>query len=169
VSFFSLIVLLGCALPATDGHATSLDASSSSAFLRQVGQTAHYRYVDTVTSPKKTKGYSPPPSSSAAMQISQQCHRTRSSKRQKADLVGKGYGSFQSAWRTLEGIETMSMIRKGRVRWVAKATLLRKHGSSLSSSLSLPNFSLTFTTELRFSSVGSKLRNETIHPDMWFA
>jgi hypothetical protein len=42
--------------------------------------------------------------------------------------------------------------------------LLRKRGSSLSSSLSLPNFSLTFTTELRFSFVGSKLRNETPNP-----
>ncbi len=34
--------------------------------------------------------------------------------------LAKGYGSFQSAWRTLEGIETMHMIRKGRVRWLAK-------------------------------------------------
>jgi hypothetical protein len=42
--------------------------------------------------------------------------------------LAKGYGSFQSAWRTLEGIETMSMIRKGRVRGVAKATLWRKRG-----------------------------------------
>ncbi len=33
--------------------------------------------------------------------------------------------------------------------------LLRKYGSSPSSSLSLPNFSLTFTTQLRLSSVGS--------------
>src|SRR3954462_10016886 len=34
--------------------------------------------------------------------------------------LAKGYGSFQSAWRTLEGIETLNMIRKGRVRWVEK-------------------------------------------------
>ena len=34
--------------------------------------------------------------------------------------LAKGYGSFWTAWRTLEGIETMHMIRKGRVRWVAK-------------------------------------------------
>jgi hypothetical protein len=34
--------------------------------------------------------------------------------------LAKGYGSFQSAWRTLEGIETVNMIRKGRIRWVAK-------------------------------------------------
>ena len=31
-----------------------------------------------------------------------------------------GYGSFRSAWRTLQGIEPVNMIRKGRVRWVAK-------------------------------------------------
>jgi transposase, IS6 family len=35
--------------------------------------------------------------------------------------LAKGYGSFQSAWRTLQGFETVNMIRKGRVRWLAKA------------------------------------------------
>jgi len=34
--------------------------------------------------------------------------------------LAKGYGSFQSAWRTLQGIETVNMIRKGRVRWLPK-------------------------------------------------
>ena len=34
--------------------------------------------------------------------------------------LAKGYGSFQSAWRTLQRIETMHMINKGRVRWLAK-------------------------------------------------
>jgi hypothetical protein len=34
--------------------------------------------------------------------------------------LAKGYGSFQSAWRTLQGIETLNMIRKGQVRWLAK-------------------------------------------------
>ena len=38
----------------------------------------------------------------------------------KRTRLAKGYGSFQSAWRTLEGIETVNMIRKGRVRWVTK-------------------------------------------------
>jgi transposase-like protein len=38
--------------------------------------------------------------------------------------TGLGYGSFQSAWRTLEGIETMSMIRKGRVRRVTKGNVV---------------------------------------------
>jgi transposase, IS6 family len=32
--------------------------------------------------------------------------------------LAKGYGSFQSAWRTLQGIETVNMIRKGRVKWL---------------------------------------------------
>jgi hypothetical protein len=31
-----------------------------------------------------------------------------------------GYGSFRTAWRTLQGIEAMHMIRKGRVRCVPK-------------------------------------------------
>ena len=35
--------------------------------------------------------------------------------------LAKGYGSFRTAWRTLQGIEAVHMIRKGRVRWVAKA------------------------------------------------
>src|SRR4051812_3218237 len=35
--------------------------------------------------------------------------------------LAKGYGSFASAWRTLQGIEAVNMIRKGRARWVAKA------------------------------------------------
>jgi IS6 family transposase len=34
--------------------------------------------------------------------------------------LAKGYGSFRSAWRTLQGIEAMNMIRKGRVRGLVK-------------------------------------------------
>jgi transposase, IS6 family len=34
--------------------------------------------------------------------------------------LAKGYGSFRSAWRTLQGIEAVNMIRKGRVKWLAK-------------------------------------------------
>ena len=34
--------------------------------------------------------------------------------------LAKGYGSLPTAWRTLRGIEAMDMVRKGRVRWVAK-------------------------------------------------
>jgi IS6 family transposase len=38
----------------------------------------------------------------------------------KRAWLAKGYGSFQSAWGTLQGIEAVNMIRKGRVRWLAK-------------------------------------------------
>jgi IS6 family transposase len=48
--------------------------------------------------------------------IIEQDHRTV----KKRLWLAKGYGSFQSAWRTLQGIETMHMINKGRVRWLAK-------------------------------------------------
>ena len=48
--------------------------------------------------------------------VIEQDHRTV----KKRVWLAKGYGSFQSAWRTLQGIEAVNMIRKGRVRWVAK-------------------------------------------------
>jgi IS6 family transposase len=48
--------------------------------------------------------------------IIEQDHRTV----KKRVWLAKGYGSFQSAWRTLRRIETMHMINKGRVRWLAK-------------------------------------------------
>src|ERR1700693_4542784 len=48
--------------------------------------------------------------------VIEQDHRTV----KKRVWVAKGSGSFQSAWRTLQGIETVNMIRKGRVRWLAK-------------------------------------------------
>lgn len=41
----------------------------------------------------------------------------------KRTWLTKGYGSFPSASRTLEGIETVNMIRKGRVKWVAKGDI----------------------------------------------
>ncbi len=46
--------------------------------------------------------------------VIEQDHRTV----KKRVWLAKGYGSFQSAW--LQGIETVNMIRKGRVRWRAK-------------------------------------------------
>ena len=52
------------------------------------------------------------------MQVPQQHRRARPPVGEKTYAVSaKGYGSFQSAWRTLE---TVNMIRKGRVRWVTK-------------------------------------------------
>jgi transposase, IS6 family len=48
--------------------------------------------------------------------VIEQDHRTV----KKRAWLAKGYGTFQSAWRTLQGIEAVNMIRKGRVRWLAK-------------------------------------------------
>jgi len=48
--------------------------------------------------------------------VVEQDHRTV----KKRVWLAKGYGSFQSAWRTLQGIEAVAMIRKGRVRWLPK-------------------------------------------------
>jgi transposase-like protein len=48
--------------------------------------------------------------------VVEQDHRTV----KKRVWLAKGYGSFQSAWRTLQGIEDVAMIRKGRVRWLPK-------------------------------------------------
>ena len=37
--------------------------------------------------------------------------------------ASQGFRAFHSAWRTLQGIETMNMIRKGQVRWLAKGDI----------------------------------------------
>jgi IS6 family transposase len=52
--------------------------------------------------------------------VIEQDHRTV----KKRVWLAKGYGSFQSAWRTLQGIETVQMIRKGRVRWLPKGDVV---------------------------------------------
>jgi transposase, IS6 family len=38
--------------------------------------------------------------------------------------LAKGYGSFASAWRTLQGIKAVNNDRKGRVKWLAKGDAL---------------------------------------------
>jgi len=48
--------------------------------------------------------------------IVEQDHRTV----KKRTWLAKGYGSLVTAWRTLQGIEAVNMIRKGRARWVAR-------------------------------------------------
>ena len=48
--------------------------------------------------------------------IVEQDHRTV---KRRARLA-MGYRSFRTAWKTLQGIETMHMINKGRVKWLAK-------------------------------------------------
>jgi IS6 family transposase len=35
----------------------------------------------------------------------------------------QGFRSFHSAWRTIQGIETVNMIRKGQIRWLAKGDI----------------------------------------------
>jgi hypothetical protein len=40
--------------------------------------------------------------------------------------LAKGYRTFQSAWRRLQGSETVNMIRNGRVRWPAKGDAVRQ-------------------------------------------
>ena len=32
----------------------------------------------------------------------------------------QGFRSFHCAWRTIQGIETVNMIRKGQISWLAK-------------------------------------------------
>ena len=34
--------------------------------------------------------------------------------------ASQGFRAFHSAWRTIQGIETVNMIRKGQVRWLPK-------------------------------------------------
>jgi transposase, IS6 family len=48
--------------------------------------------------------------------VVEQDHRTV----KKRTWLAKGYGSLVTAWRTLQGIEAINMIRKGRARWVAR-------------------------------------------------
>ena len=48
--------------------------------------------------------------------IVEQDHRTV----KRRVRLAMSYGSFRTAWKTLQGIETMHMINKGRVRWLAK-------------------------------------------------
>jgi transposase-like protein len=48
--------------------------------------------------------------------VVEQDHRTV----KKRTWLAKGYGSFPTAWRTLQGLEAVHMIWKGRVRWVSK-------------------------------------------------
>jgi transposase-like protein len=37
--------------------------------------------------------------------------------------ASQGFRAYYSAWRTLQGIETVNMIRKGQVRWLAKGDI----------------------------------------------
>jgi transposase, IS6 family len=48
--------------------------------------------------------------------VVEQEHRTV----KQRTCLAKGYGSFPTVRRTLQGIEAVNLIRKGRVRWVAR-------------------------------------------------
>src|SRR4051794_5185525 len=37
--------------------------------------------------------------------------------------ASQGFRAFHSAWQTIQGIETINMIRKGQVRWIAKSDI----------------------------------------------
>ena len=88
--------------------------------------------------------------------VIEQDHRTV----KKRVWLAKGYGSFQSAWRTLQGIEAVYMIRKGRVRWL-KGMRWAKLKSSPRCSDSLRNRTAPLTTSYRQAVLLSELRNET--------
>ena len=40
---------------------------------------------------------------------------------------GLGFGSFRTAWRTLQGYEAMHMIKKGQLRGIAKGDILAQN------------------------------------------
>jgi IS6 family transposase len=52
--------------------------------------------------------------------VIEQDHRTL----KRRVKLAMGYGSFRTAWRTIQGIEAMHMIRKGRIRRVAKGDIV---------------------------------------------
>jgi transposase-like protein len=40
--------------------------------------------------------------------------------------ASQGFRSFDGAWRTIQGIETVHMIRKGQVRWLPKGAIVEQ-------------------------------------------
>jgi len=40
--------------------------------------------------------------------------------------ASQGFRSFDAAWRTIQGIETVHMIRKGQVRWLPKHDIVQQ-------------------------------------------
>ena len=71
--------------------------------------------------------------------VIEQYHRLVKKRTWLVKGYGSYYGSFQSAWRTLEGIETLNMIRKGRVRWVEKYDVVAELQFITKLFASLPN------------------------------
>jgi len=76
--------------------------------------------------------------------------------------LAKGYGSFlPPAWRTLQGIEAVNMIRKGRARRVAKKDAMAQAAFIAALFASLPNSKSRQNTPSRLFA-GSNLRNEPV-------
>jgi transposase-like protein len=89
--------------------------------------------------------------------VIEQDHRTV----KKRTWLAKGYGSFQGAWRTLQGIEAVHMIRKGRVRWLAKPMPSVKRSSLPNCSVSPRNAGSLVIDSARLQCCLLQLRNET--------
>ena len=84
----------------------------------------------------------------ASVQVSRQCHRTGSSNHQKAYLVGKGLRLLSKCLANSRGYRNDEHDPQGPRQMGGKERrCCGSDGSSLRSSLSQPNFSLTFTTE----------------------
>ena len=67
----------------------------------------------------KVEGHTPAPLSPTPVHLNNVVEQDyRVSK--KRVWLARGYQSFSTAWRTLQGIEAVHMIRKGRARWVGK-------------------------------------------------
>jgi hypothetical protein len=62
----------------------------------------------------------PPTLPLSARSLSEQCRGTTIAQVKRRVRVMQGLRSFHSAWRTIQGIETVDMIRKGHIRWLAK-------------------------------------------------
>ena len=77
--------------------------------------------------------------------------------------LAKGYGTFQTAWRTLQGIEAVHMIRKGRVRWLPKRDAVGQALLSPGCSGSPPNRIRQLTT---LQPPESLLRNFATEPSL---
>jgi hypothetical protein len=88
--------------------------------------------------------------------VVEQDHRTV----KKRVWLAKGYGSFATAWRTLQGIEAINMIRKGRARWVAKTDAIAQACRAVWHRRLTPN--PRQTPHLAPWPARSNLRNETV-------
>jgi transposase-like protein len=57
----------------------------------------------------------------------------------KRIAASQWFRSAEGAWRTIDGYEAMSLIRKGQIRWLPQVMWLGNAGSFIPSLASLPN------------------------------